>query len=116
MKARANHAPRQIYRHKDELRALLLSCKSYFVTAMLFSFAINLLYLAAPLYMLQVYDRVVSSGSVVTLVMLTLVLLLAFAALAGLDMVRGRVLARASIRLDQQMAPRVIAATVEASL
>jgi ATP-binding cassette subfamily C protein len=116
MKARENHTPRPIYRHKDELRALLLSCKSYFVTAMIFSCAINLLYLAGPLYMLQVYDRVVSSGSVVTLVMLTLVLLLAFAALAGLDLVRGRILGRASIRLDQQMAPRVIAATVDASL
>ena len=116
MKARENHTPRQIYRHKDELRALLLSCKSYFVTAMIFSCAINLLYLAGPLYMLQVYDRVVSSGSVVTLVMLTLVLLLAFAALSALDMVRGRILGRASIRLDQQMAPRVIAATVDASL
>src|SRR5882757_1767519 len=105
-----------IYRHKDELRHLLLSCKSYFVTVMIFSCAINLLYLAGPLYMLQVYDRVVSSGSIVTLVMLTLVLLLAFAALAGLDTVRGRILARASIRLDQKMASRVITAIVDASL
>jgi len=55
-----------IYRHKDELWHLLLSCKSYFVTVMVFSCAINLLYLAGPLYMLQVYDRVVSSGSIVT--------------------------------------------------
>jgi ATP-binding cassette subfamily C protein len=105
-----------IYKHKDELRHLLLSCKSYFVTVMVFSCAINLLYLAGPLYMLQVYDRVVSSGSIVTLVMLTLVLLLAFAALAALDTVRGRILARASTRLDQQMAGRVITAIVDASL
>ena len=60
---------------KDELRALLLSCKSHFVTVLVFSFAVNLLYLAGPLYMLQVYDRVVSSASIVTLVMLTLLLL-----------------------------------------
>ena len=105
-----------IYRHKDELWQLLLSCKSYFATVMIFSCAINLLYLAGPLYMLQVYDRVVSSGSIVTLVMLTLVLLLAFAALAALDTVRGRILARASIRLDQQMGGRVITAIVDASL
>jgi PrtD family type I secretion system ABC transporter len=95
---------------------LLLSCKGYFVTVMIFSCAINLLYLAGPLYMLQVYDRVVSSGSIVTLVMLTLVLLLAFAALAGLDTVRGRILARASVRLDQSMSSRVITAIVDASL
>ena len=107
---------RGTFRHKDELRHLLLSCKGYFVTVMIFSCAINLLYLAGPLYMLQVYDRVVSSGSIVTLVMLTLVLLLAFAALAGLDMIRGLILARASIRLDQKMSSRVITAVVDASL
>jgi ATP-binding cassette, subfamily C, type I secretion system permease/ATPase len=120
MKSSADHTTRRkdamIYRHKDELRELLLSCRGYFVTAMIFSFAINLLYLAGPLYMLQVYDRVVSSASVITLVMLTLLLLLAFAALSGLDMVRARILARASIRLDQRMAGRVIAAIVDASL
>src|SRR5690242_12753952 len=95
LKSGANDANRRkgagIYRHKDELRELLLSCKSYFVTAMIFSFAINLLYLAGPLYMLQVYDRVVSSASMVTLEMLTLLLLVAFAALSGLDMVRARI-------------------------
>ena len=43
----------------------------------MFSLAINLLYLAGPLYMLQVYDRVISSASEVTLVMLTIALLIA---------------------------------------
>ncbi|MDB5565812.1 type I secretion system permease/ATPase [Caballeronia mineralivorans] len=112
----AHRGGARFYRYKDELWELLFSCRSYFVTAMIFSLAINLLYLAGPLYMLQVYDRVLSSASMVTLVMLTLLLLLAFAALAGLDMVRARILARASIRLDQKMGGRVIAATVDASL
>ena len=119
-KSSANGATREdgvrIHRHKDELRELLFSCRSYFVTAVIFSLGINLLYLAGPLYMLQVYDRVVSSSSMVTLVMLTILLLVAFAALAGLDLVRARVLARASIRLDLQMGRRVIAAIVDASL
>ncbi len=84
-----------------------------FLGAALFSLAINLLYLAAPLYMLQVYDRVVPSGSVSTLVMLTVMLLAAFAALGVLDMVRGRILARAGIRLDRQLAGRVVAATMQ---
>lgn len=43
------------------------SCRGYFVIAAIFSLAINLLYPAAPLYMLQVYDRVVSSASEITL-------------------------------------------------
>ncbi|MGD9479339.1 type I secretion system permease/ATPase [Shinella sp. G-2] len=97
----------------DELRHVLKACRSYFIIAAIFSCAINLLYLAAPLYMLQVYDRVVSSGSETTLVMLTVALLLAFSALAGLDTVRARLLARASVRFDKLMAGRVVSAMVE---
>lgn len=97
----------------DELRRLLRECRGYFVTAAVFSLGINLLYLAAPLYMLQVYDRVIASSSQVTLLMLTLALLLAFLALAGLDAVRARVLTRASIRLDRLIAGRVMTAIID---
>ena len=97
----------------DELKRVLYACRGYFVTALLFSLAINLLYLAAPLYMLQVYDRVISSGSQVTLLMLTIILLVAFVALAGLDAVRARVLTRASIRLDRLVAGRVMTAVID---
>src|SRR5205809_844670 len=91
-----------------ELARLLRSSRSYFATAAAFSLAINLLYLAGPLYMLQLYDRVVSSGSEVTLLMLTLALLMAYLALAGLDAARARVLTRASVRLDRRIAPRIV--------
>ena len=103
------------FKRTDELRILLQTCRGYFVTAAMFSLAINLLYLAGPLYMLQVYDRVISSASEVTLVMLTIALLLAFMALAGLDAVRARVLTRASIRLDHQIAARVMTAIIDRS-
>src|SRR6266853_5278144 len=99
----------------DELRRLLESGRTYFITAASFSLFINLLYLAGPLYMLQVYDRVISSASEVTLVMLTIALLLAYLALAGLDAVRARVLTRASIRLDQKIAARVMTAVIDRS-
>lgn len=89
------------------------ACRGYFATAALFSLAINLLYLASPIYMLQVYDRVISSGSRTTLVMLTVALLMALGALAGLDTVRSRVLTRTSVRLDRLLAGRVVAASVE---
>lgn len=92
---------------------LLRSSGPYFGTAGFFSLAVNLLYLAGPLYMLQVYDRVVSSGSEVTLLVLSLALLLAYAALAGLDAVRARVLARLSLRLDRRIAPRVMTAIID---
>lgn len=94
---------------------MLGSSRRYFVTAAIFSLAINLLYLAGPLYMLQVYDRVISSASTTTLVMLTIALLIAFLTLAGLDTVRARVLTRASVRLDRKIAARVMAAIIDRS-
>src|SRR5207237_8065934 len=100
-------------RNRSAFAALLLSGGTYFVTAGAFSLAINLLYLAAPLYMLQVYDRVISSSSEVTLVMLTFALIMALLALAGLDAVRARVLTRASIRLDRLLAGRIMSALIE---
>ena len=100
----------------DEIRRVFAATRGYFVTALLFSLGLNLLYLAAPLYMLQVYDRVVSSGSVTTLLMLTLILLVALVALAGLDAVRTRVLSRAGVRLDRLLAGRVIAASVDVNV
>ncbi|MHC2273865.1 ATP-binding cassette subfamily C protein [Bradyrhizobium diazoefficiens] len=103
------------FKRPDELRRLLQSCQGYFATAAIFSLAINLLYLAGPLYMLQVYDRVISSASEITLLMLTIALLMAFLALAGLDAVRARVLTRASIRLDQTIAARVMTAIINRS-
>jgi ATP-binding cassette, subfamily C, bacterial len=99
----------------EELRRLLKRSQGYFVTAAIFSLAINLLYLAGPLYMLQVYDRVISSSSEITLLMLTIALLLAFTALAGLDAVRARVLTRTSVRLDHDIAPRVMTAIIDRS-
>ncbi|HEY3916643.1 MAG TPA: type I secretion system permease/ATPase [Stellaceae bacterium] len=97
----------------DEAHGILQACRSYFVTVAIFSLAINLLYLTTPLYMLQMYDRVVPSGSIVTLVMLTIALLIALLALAVLDVVRAQVLGRAGIRLDRLMAARVMAAVID---
>src|SRR5262249_48378158 len=99
-----------------ELSDALRACRKYFVTALIFSLAINLLYLAGPLYMLQVYDRVINSASHITLLMLTIVLLVALSALAGLDLVRARVLTRASSRLDRLLAARVLTATMDGAM
>lgn len=94
-------------------RYLLGSVGSYLATAAVFSLAINLLYLAGSLYMLQVYDRVVPSGSIVTLVMLTAALLLAYVTLAGLDAMRALVLTRASLRLDRDNAPHILTEIID---
>lgn len=100
----------------DEIVRIFRGCKRHFATAAIFSLAINLLYLAGPLYMMQVYDRVISSGSLVTLIMLTILLAVAYAALSGLDVVRARILARAAVRLDRSIGPRVVESAVQASL
>ena len=98
---------------KPELARLVRSSGRGLGTAAAFSLAINLLYLAGPLYMLQVYDRVVPSGSVLTLLMLTLALLLAYLALAGLDTVRARVLTQASLSLDRRITPLLMTAIID---
>jgi ATP-binding cassette subfamily C protein len=92
-----------------ELAGALKACRGHIATAAAFSLGLNLLHLAAPLYMMQVYDRVMSSGSGTTLAMLTFIVLAAFAALAGLDMARARVLSAASVRLDRLLAGRTFA-------
>jgi PrtD family type I secretion system ABC transporter len=100
-------------KRSDEAYGMLMACRSYFVTVAIFSLAINLLYLATPLYMLQMYDRVVPSSSVITLVMLTIVLLVALLALAVLDIVRSGILARAGIRLDRLLSARIVTAVID---
>jgi ATP-binding cassette, subfamily C, bacterial len=96
----------------SEMRLAVRRCYPYFLPAALFSAGVNILYLASPLYLLQVYDRVVSSGSVPTLVMLTVALIIALLAMAGLDHARARVLVRAGLRLDRLLSERVMNAMV----
>jgi ATP-binding cassette subfamily C protein len=92
----------------DALADALRQCRQHFVAAAIFSLLINILYLAPTLYMLQVYDRVVPTAGKTTLLFVTLALALALLALSGLDMVRGRLLVRASERLDALLAPRIL--------
>ncbi len=94
------------------LRAALTQCRPHFIAAAAFSALVNLLYIAPTLYMLQVYDRVVPTRGMQTLLFLTMVLLFALATLALLDRVRARLLVRAGIRLDTILAPRILDATL----
>ena len=68
-----------------------------------FSMFANLLLLAAPLYMLQVYDRVLTSRSQETLLYLTLIALAAFVAYASLDFIRSRILVVVAGWLDRHL-------------
>jgi PrtD family type I secretion system ABC transporter len=82
--------------------------RPFFAYAALFSLAINILLLAPPLYMLQVFDRVISSRSEETLIALTAVTVGAIGLMAFLDGLRARLLAAAGIALDRRLGPRVL--------
>lgn len=74
-----------------------------FVTAIVFSFFINLLVFVSPLYMLQIYDRVLSSRNVSTLVTLTLIAGFLLIVYASLEKVRSAVLVRAGLLFDSEV-------------
>ena len=86
----------------------LRQCRSHFVFAAIFSALVNLLYLAPTIYMMQVYDRVVPTGGVLTLFWITAIVAFALATLAALDAMRSRLLMRASLRLDRLMASAIL--------
>ncbi|HET9904664.1 MAG TPA: type I secretion system permease/ATPase [Xanthobacteraceae bacterium] len=87
-------------------------CRRAFVSVAAFSGLVNILMLAGPLYMLQIYDRVLASHSVPTLVALTVLLVGAFALQALLDGVRGRIVVRTAGTLDQHLGTAVHRAVI----
>ena len=74
---------------------------------------INLLILASPIYMMQVYDRVLSSGSVETLVALTVMVGGAFLVLGLLEAVRSRLFARHGAWVEDRLGPEVLRASLD---
>jgi ATP-binding cassette, subfamily C, bacterial exporter for protease/lipase len=96
-------------------RELMRSVKTlwpHLAMAGLFSGAINLLYLSSPLYLMQVYNRVLMSENLPTLVLLTAILVIALVTMAALDCVRAQVLIRCGVRLEGLLARRIFDALV----
>ena len=90
------------------MRDLVSRFRPFFLYAGLFSLAINLLLLVPPLYMLQVFDRVLASRSGETLLVLTIAAVTALVIMALLEVLRARLLAAAGAALDQSLGPRVL--------
>lgn len=97
----------------EPLAEALKACRTHFVWAAVFSALVNLLYLTPTLYMMQVYDRVVPTGGLTTLVLITVVALFALAALSGLDWLRGRLMLRAGLRLDRMLSGKVLSRVMD---
>ncbi|GAA5235907.1 type I secretion system permease/ATPase [Verticiella sediminum] len=101
---------------RDEIVQALLGFKQAFRSVGVFSAIINLLMLSPAMYMLQLYDRVISSRNVYTLLMLTLILLGAYLVLAALEYIRSQVVIRVGAKLDLHLNRRVYTAAFEQNL
>lgn len=100
-------------------RAELLSARResrtlYWMVAV-FSFFVNMLMLTGPLYMLNVYDRVLGSRSLETLIALSVLVGFLYACMGILDFVRGRVMGRIGARFQAKMDRRVFSAVLKAT-
>ena len=96
----------------SSVKAAIGKSWSAFLGVGLFSGVINVLVLTGSLYMLQVYDRVLPSRSVPTLIGITLLLIVLYAAYGALDFARIRVLSRIGLGIDRQLRARVMEAVL----
>jgi len=92
---------------RSELSAALAACRGAFISIGLMSGMSNILMLTGSFFMLEVYDRVLPSRSVPTLVGLVLLAAGLYTAQGLLDLIRGRILVRIGGRLDEALSGRV---------
>jgi len=98
------------------LRDALAACRNVFIAVGLMSGLVNILYLTGSFYMLEVYDRVLPSRSVPTLVALSILALTLYVFQGVLDVVRSRVLVRVAATLDERVSTRVYEIVVQLPL
>lgn len=101
---------------QNEVALALTSFKKTFRNIGVFSAVINMLMLMPAIYMLQLYDSVLTSRNEMTLLMLTLIMLGAYVFMGALEYVRTFVLIRVGAQLDMKLNRRVYTAAFEASL
>lgn len=102
--------------HENSLQAALKACKGSFISVGIFSLFVNALMLVPTFYMLQVYGRVVTSGSISTLVMLTIIMTVLVITMGALEWVRSRIMVRVSTKLDVLLSRDVYKASFKRSL
>ena len=101
---------------RSELGEALRACRGAFIGVGLMSCIINLLYLTGSIFMLEVYDRVLPSRSVPTLVGLIILAAGLYMAQGFLDLIRGRILGRIGTALDEALNARVFDTVVRLPL
>ena len=100
---------------RSELAAAMRTCRTVLIGVGVFSGVINLLMLTGAMFMLQVYDRVLPSGSLPTLIGLSVLALILFAMQGLLDLIRNRIMVRISTYLDETLRGRVFDAFMRIS-
>ena len=99
-----------------ELREGFKAVRQYFILAGIYSAAINILMLVPIMYMMLVYDRVVTSGSQSTLAMLTLIMVFLMSASGGFEWVRSMILVSAGNKIEQNLRDRIFDASFKQAL
>lgn len=105
MKKQSNNSKKQ-----SLLELTLRLGRPAIVSAAIFSLGVNILFLALPLYTTQVYSRVLTSGSLQTLFVITLITIFAFIVSEFLDFLQSRILAGFGTMLDQRVSGHIFAA------
>ncbi|MBU0726192.1 MAG: type I secretion system permease/ATPase [Alphaproteobacteria bacterium] len=98
---------------RSEAGAAIQQCRGMLMATAFFSFFVNLLQLVAPLFMLQVYDRVLQSRSGETLVALVVIAIVLLIVMGLLEAIRSRVLVRMGGKIDQLIGGRLLQAVLE---
>ncbi len=98
------------------LSKTVVAARRAFLAVAVFSFAINILMLAVPIYMMQLFDRVLATRNIDTLLALTAIVLMALLVMATMDALRGRLLTRISTWFDRQLAVDVLDGSVAIAL
>ncbi len=104
------------YHHQEVMASGVRATLPVFATAVVFSFFINSLLLVSPLYMLQIYDRVITSRSQITLLSLTVLAAILIGVYAALETLRSRLLVRAGLLFDEKIAEPVFHAVHRGNL
>lgn len=92
----------------DPIRRLIRMCRPHFMAVAVFSALANLLFVAPTLYLMQVYDRVLPTGGLMTLALLSGITALALGVQALMDWVRSRILVRAAAQMDLKASADVL--------
>ena len=100
----------------NELERAMAACRRVWAGMALFSACLNLLMLSVPLYMMQLYDRVLATRNVDTLLALTVMVVAALVILGMLDALRGRIAARVGGWLDRELGGPVLSGAVAEAL